>query len=190
MDQQLAWFHEPGQWRMEADDLIVTADARTDFWRTTHYGFVRDNGHFYGREMIGDFVAMVMVRGDYRDQYDQAGLMVRLDATTWLKTGVELVEGTPLASVVVTRDFSDWSVAPLPSDMRELHIRLIRQGGAMEIRVAADGGAEMMLRLAYLTDEPTVRVGPMCAAPDGDGFEVTFREFTIEAAAAAEVEAQ
>lgn len=181
MDQQLEWLHEPAEWQDNGDELIVTAGAKTDFWRTTHYGFIRDNGHCYALEATGDFVATVTVRGRYRDQYDQAGLMVRLDETTWLKTGVEFVEGVPLASVVVTRNFSDWSVMPLPSEMRDLHLRLIRQGEAIEVRVAADDGEEMMLRLAYLTEEPTVRVGPMCAAPDGEGFEVTFRKFAVDA---------
>lgn len=181
MDQQMEWLHEPRRWEANGDELTVTADAKTDFWRTTHYGFVRDNGHCYGVEVTGDFVATVTVRGRYRDQYDQAGLMVRLDETTWLKTGVEFVEGIPLASVVVTRNFSDWSVMPLPSEMRDLHLRLIRQGGAIEVRAAADDGEEMMLRLAYLTEEPAVRVGPMCAAPDGDGFDVTFRGFAVDA---------
>jgi regulation of enolase protein 1 (concanavalin A-like superfamily) len=181
MDQRMDWLHEPGEWRVEGDNLAVATDAKTDFWHTTHYGFVRDNGHFYGMEVTGDFVATVTVRGQYRDQYDQAGLMVRLDETTWLKTGVEFVEGVPLASVVVTRGFSDWSVAPLPPEMRELHLRVIRQGGAIEVRVAADDGEEMMLRLAYLTDEPAIRVGPMCAAPDGEGFEVTFQDFAVDA---------
>lgn len=180
MDQQLKWLHEPAEWQANGDELIVTAGAKTDFWRTTHYGFIRDNGHCYAREVTGDFVATVTVRGRYRDQYDQAGLMVRLDETTWLKTGVEFVEGVPLASVVVTRNFSDWSVAPLPPDMRDLHLRLVRQGEAIEVLVAADDGAEMMLRLAYLTEEPTVRVGPMCAAPDGEGFAVTFRGFAVD----------
>lgn len=181
MDEGMEWLHEPAEWQANGDELTVTAAAKTDFWRTTHYGFVRDNGHFYGLEATGDFVATVIVRGRYRDQYDQAGLMVRLNETTWLKTGVEFVEGVPLASVVVTRNYSDWSVAPLPPEMRDLHIRLIRQGDAIEVRVAANDGEEMMLRLAYLTDEPVVRVGPMCAAPDGEGFDVTFRGFAVGA---------
>ena len=77
----MEWLNEPPAWEIRGDALVVTAGPKTDFWRTTHYGFVRDNGHCRFRRWEGDFVAEVEVTGDYRDQYDQAGLMVRLDET-------------------------------------------------------------------------------------------------------------
>jgi regulation of enolase protein 1 (concanavalin A-like superfamily) len=180
MDTRMRWLNEPASWRIDDDILEMVADAKTDFWRTTHYGFVRDNGHCFALEWTGDFTARVTVRGAYRDQYDQAGLMVWLDETTWLKTGVELVDGRPMASVVVTRQFSDWLVMPLPLGTTDLHLRLIRRGAAIEVRCAADDDEETMLRLAYLTEELTTRVGPMCSAPDGKGFSATFRGFAVE----------
>jgi hypothetical protein len=41
------WLNVPAHWQARDDELLVTADPRTDFWRTTHYGFIRDGGHFY-----------------------------------------------------------------------------------------------------------------------------------------------
>ena len=38
------WLNEPPAWEARGQTLIVTAGPQTDFWRTTHYGFVRDNG--------------------------------------------------------------------------------------------------------------------------------------------------
>jgi regulation of enolase protein 1 (concanavalin A-like superfamily) len=35
--------------------LRVVTDAKTDFWRETHYGFIRDNGHFFACRVPGDF---------------------------------------------------------------------------------------------------------------------------------------
>ena len=32
---------------------------------------------------------------DYPSLYDQAGLLVRVDETTWVKTGVEISDGIP-----------------------------------------------------------------------------------------------
>ena len=55
-------------------------------------------------------------RGDYRELYDQAGLMLRIDERNWIKAGVEFVAGRRMLSVVVTRDVSDWSTMPCPSD--------------------------------------------------------------------------
>ena len=55
----------------------MTVSGGTDFWRKTHYGFIRDNGHFGYVAVQGDFSAEVKVMGGYRDLYDQAGLMLR-----------------------------------------------------------------------------------------------------------------
>ena len=96
------WLNEPPAWEVRGETLLVTAGPRTDFWRTTHYGFVRDTGHCWFRPWDGDFVATVTVRGAYRERYDQAGLMVRLDDRVWLKCGVEFVDGRQYASAVVT----------------------------------------------------------------------------------------
>ena len=40
------WLNEPKTWSSNGETLEFLTDARTDFWRNTHYGFVRDNGHF------------------------------------------------------------------------------------------------------------------------------------------------
>ena len=75
----------------------------------THYGFIRDSRYFYYQVIEGDFVCEVSVEGNYRDLYNQAGLMLRLDDKTWLKCGVEFVGGVQQANAVVTHDYSDWS---------------------------------------------------------------------------------
>jgi uncharacterized protein len=173
------WLNEPPAWEARGETLIVTVGAKTDFWRTTHYGFVRDNGHFWFQSWDGDFIAEVKVTGAYRDQYDQAGLMVRVDDRHWLKCGVEFVDGVQHASTVVTRDHSDWSVAQLPDSPPSLWLRISRSGPDVEVRYSVDGEQYALLRLARLTETQTLLVGPMCAAPDGTGFEVAFEDFSV-----------
>ncbi len=175
----MIWRNEPPRWTVDGDVIRATTAPNTDFWRTTHYGFIRDNGHLYAREWTGDFVAEVKVIGAYRALYDQAGLIVRADETTWLKCGIEYLDGVQQASVVVTRGFSDWSVAPLPTNPPAFWLRLTRTGPDIEVRYALDGTTYELLRLAYLTPASTVLVGVMCASPEGDGFDVTFEDFTV-----------
>ena len=75
----MEWHCEPPAWTDEDGMITVLTGPKTDFWRATHYGFIRDDGHFYWREVAGDFRAEVKVSGAYTDLYDQAGLMLRLD---------------------------------------------------------------------------------------------------------------
>ncbi|MDX2005853.1 MAG: DUF1349 domain-containing protein [Meiothermus sp.] len=173
------WLNEPPRWKLEPAALeVVTAD-RTDFWRETHYGFVRDDGHFFYQEVAGDFSVEVGIVGKYQHLYDQAGLMVRLDERNWIKAGVEFTDGLPHLSAVVTRDFSDWSVLPLPHSPPKVWLRLTRHGSAVRVQYSFEGSRWALLRLAYLPDAPVVQAGMMCCSPQRSGFEVRFEGFRV-----------
>jgi uncharacterized protein len=174
------WLNEPPEWSAEGKEIRLITGSKTDFWRKTHYGFIRDNGHFYYERIVGDFVAEVTFRGEYTALYDQAGLMVRVDEQTWLKTGIEFVDGVQNLSAVVTRDFSDWSVIPLDVAPSEVTLRISRHLNAFTIDFRLPGTDWRMLRLTYLADDPQTLVGPMAASPDGDGFRATFTDWRLE----------
>ncbi|GIG66977.1 DUF1349 domain-containing protein [Phytomonospora endophytica] len=171
------WLHEPAAW--SATDGVVEATTRpdSDFWRTTHYGFIRDNGHVLGRDVEGDFTLTATFSGAYRDLYDQAGVMLRLDEENWVKTGIELVDGVRQLSAVVTRGVSDWSVVPLPAAPASVTLAVERRGDTVTVRYGLDGGEPAtMLRLAYFPPDVGVLAGVMCASPDGSGFTARFEE--------------
>ena len=46
--------------------------------------------------------------------------MVYFDEEHWLKTGIEVVDGIPRLSCVVTNKYSDWSTQP----WKELNLRI------------------------------------------------------------------
>ena len=177
--QNMTWFNEPPDWSHTDDKIVITTGPKSDFWRKTHYGFIRDNGHFYHQSVQGDFTLTANFQGDYRDLYDQAGIMLRLDETTWVKAGIEFVEGVQQISTVVTRDYSDWSVTPSAASSNSIWIRLKRVGSACEAFYSYDDQDYHMMRTFYLTDTESVDVGLMCASPEGNGFNVTFNTFAV-----------
>jgi regulation of enolase protein 1 (concanavalin A-like superfamily) len=175
------WLNEPRKWSREGTAFSITANPKTDFWRKTFYGYITDNGHLLYRPVSGDFVSTVRVSGDYASLYDQAGLMVREDANTWMKCGVEYVEGRQTISTVFTRDYSDWSTIPLANAPDFLWIRVARKGGALTISYSRDGKSFEVVRQGWLTQANPVNVGLMCAAPEGPGFEARFDGWTTTA---------
>jgi regulation of enolase protein 1 (concanavalin A-like superfamily) len=175
----MQWLNEPPHWQQVGDRLTVKTAPKTDFWRITHYGFIRDNGHFYFDTVSTDFVMEVKIRGSYRDLYDQAGIMLRVDEKHWIKTGIEYVEGVQNLSAVVTHDYSDWSVIPLTHSPETIQLRVERRNEAIHISHYDEVAGLTMFRLAYLPAE-TMQVGLMVASPDGDGFEVTFEDYRLD----------
>ncbi len=182
------WQHAPAQWKETGDTLTETVPAGTDYWRVTHYGFIRDNGPFRYQEQSGDFEAKVRIKGQYRELYHQAGLMIRLDEKNWIKTGIEFVDGKQNISAVVTRDLSDWSVIPRNDSPEFLWLRLQRHGDAVQIDSSLDGAKWSMLRLAYFPPNVPVKIGMVAAAPGKQDFSVTFDHFSVGPVSAGKAE--
>jgi regulation of enolase protein 1 (concanavalin A-like superfamily) len=162
----MRWLNEPRDWSGDASDLTVVAEHDTDFWRTTHYGFVHDNGHFADTGQLA-----LRFKGDFKDQYDQAGLMLYADAEHWIKCGLEL-DGRLWLSVVVTNGVSDWSQQPAPEPDADgwWQISAVRDHDSVQISCG-----DQPVRLAPFSGGPCMS-GPMCAAPKGPGFTARFRE--------------
>ncbi|WP_026735201.1 DUF1349 domain-containing protein [Fischerella sp. PCC 9605] len=175
----MKWYNEPPTWEHQESIITVTSGAKTDFWRRTHY-CVRDNGHFYYQEVTGDFTTKVKIIGKYQNSSDHAGLMIRVDEKTWLKSGVEFVNNMQYISAVVTRNDSEWSVVPLGKNPDWLWLRLQRRGSTVEVQYSLDGKEYNILKTTDLTEKETVQVGLVCACPEDDGFQVTFEDFQIE----------
>ena len=178
----MTWLNSPSKARIEGSKLTVVSSAKTDFWRKTFYGYVTDNGHFFHLPAEGDFRFEARINGKYAAQYDQAGLMVRLDEKQWMKCGTEFVDGKRNASVVFTREFSDWSTLPDLSQSAPIWWRVIRAKDAIEAHCSADGKTFMAVRQGYFPASVKVQVGVMCAAPEGAGFESVFDELKLEKA--------
>ena len=174
----MQWLNEPGEWNALSKGLCARAVAETDFWRKTHDSGIRHNGHYFFNSVAGDFMAQVKFTGEYNSQYDQAGLMVRIDERTWLKCGIEFLDGKQYASSVVTRDYSDWSIAPV-SDPLAIWMQCERNGATFTVRYSVDGTKYEMIRQSFLTDETEQQLGMMLAAPKGNGFNVLFEDYLI-----------
>jgi regulation of enolase protein 1 (concanavalin A-like superfamily) len=175
------WLNEPVKWSLNGVELRIATEAPTDFWRVTGEGIsaIRDNGHFFGEQISGEFDLSVDVSGDFKDQYDQAGVMVRMDDRRWFKTGVEFLNGRLRFSTVVTFDYSNWMFSDLPESFDHLSIRIAHRGDEAQVYRSLDGGPEEFCAHLYLPPDQEKLVGIMCAAPKGGGFDACFRNLAI-----------
>lgn len=174
------WTHEPAAVALDGDALRVTAVEGSDAWRTTSYGFVHDSEHALLQPIDGPFSVEVSFVLDYTEQFDQAGVFLRVDDRTWIKAGVEFSDGAPQLGAVVTHGTSDWSVAPVPEWAgRVVTVRASRDGDAVTVRGWAAGEEPRLVRVAYLDPDAAVSAGLLCAAPTRAGLTVTFTEYRV-----------
>eukprot|EP00008_Paramoeba_atlantica_P006133 CAMPEP_0201489382 /NCGR_PEP_ID=MMETSP0151_2-20130828/22564_1 /ASSEMBLY_ACC=CAM_ASM_000257 /TAXON_ID=200890 /ORGANISM="Paramoeba atlantica, Strain 621/1 / CCAP 1560/9" /LENGTH=134 /DNA_ID=CAMNT_0047874965 /DNA_START=620 /DNA_END=1024 /DNA_ORIENTATION=- len=92
-------------------------------------------------------------------QFDQGGVLLYSDENNWVKAGIEFVDGSPRASVVVTRDaYSDWSSQIWGSNVTEVRIHIYRQTKSLTVDVRKS------------SDDPwqEIRVAPWPLQPGGD----------------------
>lgn len=175
----MEWYNEPATWSDDGDKLTMVVTPKSDYWRKTHYGFTADNGPFYFCRENGEFEVTVKITGDYRSQYDQMGLMLRIDEEHWIKTGIEYVDGICHFSAVVTNKVSSWNVIPLMAKPLSIWIKAIRRKDAVEIFYSTDNRKFILANLAYFPENLQALVGMMSASPTGEGFPAIFENFSI-----------
>lgn len=177
------WLNPPLEAVREGSHLVVTAAEASDFWRTTAYDFVHDDGHGLLRPLDPGTAVEVTFRLDYDQQFDQAGVLVRADERHWLKAGVEVVDGAPQLGAVVTHDASDWSAQPVPTwKGEEITIRVSRAADALTVRARHGGEAWQFFRLAPWPPGLVAQAGPYCCAPTRAGLRVRFTAWRVGAA--------
>ena len=177
------WTRQPVAARVDGDALVVEAAEGSDWWRTTHYGFVHDDGH----GLLGDWPADAAVEVSFDSSaltalYDQAGLVLWVDESHWAKVGLEVSDGVLHLGAVVTNGVSDWSLAPVPEWAEQVvTIRASRsgvEGDAITLRARTAASGWRTLRVAPL-DARAASAGPMLCAPLRAAFEVRFTQWAF-----------
>jgi regulation of enolase protein 1 (concanavalin A-like superfamily) len=173
------WLNKPERWSAEGDSLQIVTDKATDFWRETHYGFSRDSGHFLGFPTTDAFTAELRVQGDFQALYDQAGIMVRIDAQRWVKAGIEFSDGRAMLASVLTDQRSDWATAPYEHEAGDFWMRATVSNGVLRLQASADGKLWPLMRLAPFAKANSYLVGPMACTPERAGLKVVFSTFRL-----------
>jgi regulation of enolase protein 1 (concanavalin A-like superfamily) len=66
------WLNPPASVMHEGETLVVAAEPNSDFWRTTSYNFIHDNGHALLNDFSDGTAIEVSWILDYDQQFDQA----------------------------------------------------------------------------------------------------------------------
>lgn len=181
IDSSFHWFNEP-EFKVDSGRLILKTKPGTDFWQRTYYGFRPDNGHCLLTEISSDFLLSVRTTFNPINQYDQCGLIIRLDEENWIKTSMEYENErhSRLGSVVTNLGYSDWATQDVDSNIRQMCYRIQSRGKDFLIESSNDGLVWNQMRIAHLhATYDSLSIGIYACSPKQGNFEVAFDKFML-----------
>jgi len=181
LPQDFHWFHEPKRYRL-GHGLEIFTEERTDFWQRTHYGFQRDDGHCLLLKQTGDFSLTTHVEFHPRAQYDQCGLIVRIDSENWIKVSTEYESEhvSRLGSVVTNLGYSDWATQDVKSNHSEMWYRISKRGSDFLLENSYDGQAWIQMRVTHLHRQAeSYEIGVYACSPIGKDYRCCFKALEI-----------
>jgi regulation of enolase protein 1 (concanavalin A-like superfamily) len=189
---KLHWSHPSRNTSISSDGkrLEISADTGRDYWSRTFYQplLIKHNASALLADVAAEAEATLELSYTLHpvEQYDQAGILILVDSDTWVKAGLEYVDGKARLSCVVTNNgFSDWSTQVVDSTSLRLRVHKVLpgadQGPAMLMEAAETGDTWTQVRLASLRsgDKPW-RMGPFAACPTKQsGGWAEFQDFRL-----------
>lgn len=173
------WTNEPAAVVERDGDLLVTAVEGSDAWRITSYGFVHDDEHALLAPFPDGTAVEVEFTAAFSEQFDQAGLFIRVTDERWIKAGVEFADGRSQVGAVVTDGMSDWSLAPVPDwTGQRITVRASREGTAVTVRAARSGEELQLVRVIPFAADLVAQAGPLVCAPTRAGLQVPLHRWT------------
>jgi uncharacterized protein len=192
------WINKPSDYEVTESTVEITTEPNTDLWQRSYYSFRKDNAPAYLFTTDSNFTFTVKVAFDYKNLFDQCGVIIYMDSDNWFKASIEFGNDSfsRLGSVVTNDGQSDWATTDilLPSG---IWYRLSRRGPDFLIEYSLDGEHFSQMRIFHLhalgktssemgeADPPlsagkAIPFGVYACSPDDSSFAARFCHFKFE----------
>ena len=192
------WLNKPSYYEVTDNSVEIITEPNTDFWQRSYYGFRNDNAPALLFTSDQNFTFTAKVKFKYKRQFDQCGLIMRIDNENWFKSSIEFENSTfsRLGSVVTNDGHSDWATndVNLPA---EIWYRLSRRGPDFLIEFSLDGNDFRQMRIFHLNvlgettaemgkvnppmpAENSIQFGVYACSPAESSFSALFTDFKLE----------
>lgn len=178
------WTGRPKELNEIGAKVIMRPNPGTDLFCRGADSIV-DNACFYWHKFDGDFNVLVKVKGQFKNSYEKAGIMLRQDEKNWVLSGLEYYGGRLCLCSYITRNITDWSLAPLADEKAAMEnglwIAIKRQEGRIACFYSTDLNDWIQTRMGPFEAEDTLKVGIAATCPGTESYKVVFERFGIQA---------
>jgi len=192
------WLNRPKLYKITDQSVKITTEPNTDLWQRSYYGFRNDNAPMLLLESGVNFSFTVKASFEYKNRFDQCGVIIYLDSDNWFKAAIEYEDEkvSRLGSVVTNNGYSDWATTDIATPTG-MWYRLHRRGPDFLIESSPDGIDFKQMRIFHLhclgetsaemgkIDPPAPAKGPVqfglyACSPLNSSFEAKFDHLKLE----------
>ncbi len=177
----LKWNKQPLPVKIHNNTVEITTTPKIDLWQKTFGGFATDNApalQMPTGEKFFSFTVKTSFAGSGR--FDQCGLIMYMNADTWLKTSMECESDKIkyLGSVATNHGYSDWATTEVDGSLTTMWYRLKRKNGDFMIEYSYDGKDFHLMRMLHMFNcEDEINIGIYACSPQDSSFTATFSDF-------------
>ncbi|MBQ2811409.1 MAG: DUF1349 domain-containing protein [Alphaproteobacteria bacterium] len=173
------WLNEPENVIFADKEMKIVAKKQTDFWQSKHHNFAKDDGHLFFLRTEKNFNVIVHWQAENTVNFNQCGLMIRVDDKNWFKASLMYQESQnpEIGSCVTLNGHSDWAGVMLNNTPSEVWYKLVRKADDFMVYYSLDGKKFIRLRQFYMdTKDIELKVGAYICSPQNQGFEATLQD--------------
>ncbi len=192
------WINEPKLFKINNNTLKIVTEPDTDFWQRSYYGFRNDNAPALLLESKTNFSFTSKVSFNYKNRFDQCGVIIYLDSDNWFFGSIEFENNnlSRLGSVVTNKGYSDWATTDIAS-ANSIWYRLSRRGPDFLIEFSTNGTEFKQMRVFHLhclgetsaqmgklnppaQTDVSINFGLYACSPTNSSFEAAFDNLKLE----------
>ena len=182
--QNFEWLNDPQNVTFTALGMRTESKSNTDFWQNDEANIHKDDGHFFYLPKIGDFTLTLSWDMQIKGDFEQCGIMIRLDEKNWIKASLmfENSNNPAVATSAAIDGYSDWATHKLSFIPEKICYRIKRVRNDYVVSYSLDGTKFEQIRLLHIANPAGFQVlaGAYICSPRSQNFSATLTQLDFE----------
>ena len=176
----LSWFNEPLSYRLESDQLTITAGPKTDLFRDPNVTYNTDTAPKLLFDADHDFVFSTSIEHSFIHKWDGGAIVLIADSLNWIKFCFEKdYTGAKRVVSVVTQNTSD-DCNSVELTTNKVYFKMAKADNVVTLYYSKDHKKWLLVRHLQFNVSKKIKVGFLAQSPTSQKCEVRFSDINYE----------